>query len=323
MTRLTALALGGAMALCGLNAQAASQASASISGLTFTLLSLDPTSSVTPSFSFVTTTGSTTYSLSTNDTAVGESDSSAHTRVGTFSFTGDQLSKLTNVGAESAVSNTALTARGYASGPQTTFNAAASTGSPYNNGYYYYNTPLNLTLSANSVLLIDSTVSLSASATNPGACGYYYYCASSESATATASSSLSYTYTGDNSVSSSYNSNKSLSLQATATGASATQSYQYDPSVGYGYWVYTAVPASEQNKNLNETLRTVFSNSSSVTQSASFGLSVSVSGFASTAALPGDAVSQAIAAVPEPSTYALMLQGLLVGGWLVRRQRRA
>lgn len=321
MTRMTSLAAFCAVAMCGLNAHAASQSSASITDLTFTVMSLDPSSNEAPSFSFVTSKGSTTYSISTNDNAIGESDSASHTRAGTFSFTIDQLSKLTNAGAYSSVSSDTLSVKGYANGPQTSYNASASTGSN-NNGYYYYGLPLNLTLSANSVLLIDAKVSLTASASNASACSYYYYCNSSESSSASASSFLSYNYSGDPSVSSSYNSNKTLSLHANATGGTQSQNYEYDPSVGYYRWVYSTQPGTDQSKSLNDTLHSVFSNASSITQSATFGLSVSVTGQASTVALPGDAVSLAIAAIPEPSTYALTLQGLLLGGWLVRRQRR-
>lgn len=319
MNQKTSVAAFCALAICGLNAQAASQSTASVTGLTFTVLSLDPNSGVAPSFSFVTSKGSTTFSVSANDNAIGESDSASHTRAGTFSFTLDQLSQLTNAAAYASVSNDTLAVRGYASGAQTSYNASASTGST---NPYYYSTPLNISLSANSVLLIDAKVALTASATNPSACGYYYYCSGSESASASATSYLSYNYY-DGGVSSNYTSNKTLSLQAYATGGTQNQNWQYDPLTGYYHWVYTTTPGVEQDKSLNDTLRSVFSNSSSTTQFANFGLSVAVNGLASTAALPGDAVGLAIAAIPEPSTYALMLQGVLLGGWLVRRQRRA
>lgn len=321
MNQKASVAVFCALAICGLNAQAASQSTASVTGLTFTVLSLDPSSGVAPSFSFVSSKGSTTFSVSANDNAIGESDSASHTRAGTFSFTLDQLSQLTNAAAHASVSNDTLAVSGYASGAQTSYNASASTGS-VNPNYYYYNAPLNISLSANSVLLIDVKVALTASATNPSACGYYYYCSGSESASASATSYLSYNYS-DGGVSSNYNSNKTLSLQAYATGGTQNQNWQYDPLTGYYHWVYTTTPGVAQDKSLNDTLHSVFSNSSSTTQFANFGLSVSVNGVASTVALPGDAVSLAIAAIPEPSTYALMLQGVLLGGWLVRRQRRA
>ncbi|HEX5374403.1 MAG TPA: PEP-CTERM sorting domain-containing protein [Aquabacterium sp.] len=123
------------------------------------------------------------------------------------------------------------------------------------------------------------------------------------------SSSLSYNYSTGY-ISASYNGTESRSLQSLATGAYTSYTYSYDP---YGYYynpIYTQVPAAEQFKQESGTLRSVFSNSSDMTQSASFYLSASVTGQAMTAA------------VPEPSTYALMLLGLGGIGWVVSRQRR-
>lgn len=310
MSRILSATAAAALMLSASVAHSAAQSSASISGLTFTLIDLNPNDNVAPSFSFLTTTGATSLTISASDTAIGESDSATRLRPGTFSFSQQALADLTHAGASGAVDSQSLSVSGYADGLQTSYNASAYTGvNP--SSYYYYGTPLNLSLSANTVLLIDANVSLSASASNPQACSYYYYCYNSgESSTATATSSLSYNYSGS-SINSSYNGSQSLTLQATAQGEYTDGYYQYDPSLGYSTYVYTTHPKREDDKQLNDVLRSVFSNSSSVTQTAVFGLSVAVSGQASTTGL-----------IPEPSTYALWAEGLLVGGVLVARRRR-
>lgn len=292
-------------------AQAASLASASVSGLNFTLIDLDPNDGVTSSFSFTNTVGSTAFTLSASDTSLGETESASSSRAGTFSFTRDQWLSLTNTSVHGILNNEGLSVTGAANGASTSFVGSVSSGA--SNYYYYYSTPGNLSLTANSLLLVDVNYQLVAEASNPQACGggYYYYspCASSEVANANVSSYLSYVYSGSP-ISASYNATESRSLQSYATGAYTGYEYRYDP---YGYYytpVYVEVPVTEQFKQESGTLRSVFSNSSNATQSASFYLSASVTGQAMTAA------------VPEPSTYALMLLGLGGIGLVASRQRR-
>lgn len=292
-------------------AHAGSTASASVSGLTFTLIDLDPNDGVTSAFNFTNTSGSTAFSLSASDSSLGESESASSSRVGTFSFSRDQWLSLTNTYAQGTLNGDELSVRGAATGPGTSFSGSASTGIP--NPYYYYSTPGNLSLTANSLLLIDANYDLVAKASNPQLCGggYYYYssCSPSESASAAVTASLSYNYSGGN-VNASYNGTESRSLQSYATGAYTSYSYSYDP---YGYYynpVYVTVPATEQFQQQSGALRSVFSNSSDSTQSASYYLSASVTGYATTAA------------VPEPSAYTLLLSGLGGIGLLAWRQRR-
>lgn len=308
MKRTLSVVAVAALSLVGSLAQAASQSSATISGLTFSLIDLNPNDGIAPSFSFLTTTGTTALTLGANNTSLVESESMSTSRAGTFSFTREQLVSITNAYAKGALTTESLSVSGAASGPSTSYNGSASTGS--SQSYYYY-PQLNLSLSANTLLLIDADIKLKAEASNATpSCSYYYYCSSSEQASATATSSLIYNYSGGN-VSSQYNGTQTRTLQANATGGVTNSSYQYDNATGSYRYVTTTTPGRDDYKVLDESLRSVFSNSSNMTQSAAFALSVSVSGQAMTAA------------IPEPATYALMLQGLLAGGWLVRRSRRA
>ena len=324
MIRSTSVAIACALAFSATtSAFAASQSSASITGLTFTLIDLKPRDGIAPSFSFLNSVGSTVLSVNATDNFVGESDSASRTRVGTFSFTRSYLTDIANAEAHSAIASNTLTASGSAFGAQTTYSAGASTGAS-TNSYYYYGQPLNLSLSANTVLLIDADVSLSAAASNPQSCGYYCYGAS-ESASASASMSLTYSYSGTG-VSTSYSANQSLSLQAVARGATTNYNYVYNPSTGWYDYVYTTVPKTEEDKSLNDVLSGVFTNSSSTTQFASLGLSVSASGHATSPklALPlpfGGGLPSSPSAVPEPESYAMGLAGMGVLGLLLRRRR--
>jgi hypothetical protein len=309
MIRFTTVAAACVLAFTSSSVLAAAQSSATISGLNFTLIDLNPRDGIAPSFSFLSQSGSTILSISATDNALGEADSAFSKRAGTFTFSNQFLSDLTHADASASVSGNALTASGSASGAQTSYNASASTG-PSNNTYPYYNGALNLSLSANSLLLIEADVSLLASASNPSACGYYYYyCDPSESASANATLSLSYSYYQGNS-SASFNDNKSVALQAIARGPSFSRYGQYNPYSGYYEEVYTSIPGTEETKSLNDVLTTVFTNSSGATQVGALGLSVVASGFGTSPA-----------PVPEPSSYALLLTGLGVMGALANRRR--
>jgi len=319
MIRFTTVAAACAIALSATSAFAASQSSASISGLTFTLIDLTPRDGIAPSFSFLSSTGSTALTISASDTALGESESAARTRPGTFSFTRDYLVELTNASSSASITSDKLTVSGAASGPQTSYSASASAG-VINSSSYYYSLPLNLTLSANSLLLIDATFSLAASASNPSFSNSYYYSNVTESASASASLNLSYNYSAGG-VSASYNGQQTRSLQASARGAYTDYTYGYDE---YGYYspIYTTYPKTEEDKTLSDTLTGVFTNASAYDQSASLGLSVSVSGQATTAPIVVTNPLPPVAQVPEPETLALGFGGLGVIALLARRRRR-
>lgn len=295
---------------------AASQAVATLGGLNFRLIDLNPQDGISPSFSFLSSAGSTLMTVNASDNALGEAESASRKRAGTFSFSGQMLADLANADASAKVGPTALEARGAASGAQTSFNASASAGAVGGSNVYYPSfLPLNLSLSANSLLLIEADVTLKASATNPGLCTeYYYYCnhygLSGESANASASMQLSYSYSS-NGTSAIVNDNRTVSLQANAQPSYTTYTWEYDPYTGYYGPVYRTVGGADDVKSLATTLRTVFTNSTDLAQMGSLGFSVAVSGTASTVA------------VPEPESYALALAGLSMVALLSRRRRQS
>jgi hypothetical protein len=335
MTRFSTVALACAFAFSSTSALAASQASASIGNMSFTLVDLDPFDNIAPSMSFLTTSGSTALSVSATDTALGESEASSRTRPGTFSFSNQFLAQLTNSASSASVSDSALTVQGVANGPGTAFNASASTGGVSS---YYATGPLTISISANTALLINADLSLSAAASNSNCSSYYYYCNSSDYATATGSLALAYNYAG-NGASVSYNQTDSSSITATATGSYTTSSYEYDPTVGYYRYVYTTVPGADDAKSLTDVLSGKFVNMSNQVQSASLGISVSINGVATSAALVpepgtmgltalglaavGAAATRAgaVSAVPEPGSAILSLMGFAGLSALVRRRR--
>ncbi|MFY9479274.1 MAG: PEP-CTERM sorting domain-containing protein [Aquabacterium sp.] len=332
MIRFSTVALACVFAFANSSAMAASQASATIGNLSFTLVDLDPFDNLTPSLSFLTSNGSTALSVSAGDTVLGESEAASRTRAGTFSFSKEFLAELTNASATATVGSTQLSAQGVANGQGTSFNAGASTGGISS---YYSNGPLTISISANTALLIKADVSLSAAASNATCNPYYYYCGVSDQATATGSISLAYNYVGDG-ASVSYNQTISKSITATATTGYTTGNWVYDPYYGSYQYVYTTTPGTDEVKSLTDVLTGKFVNMSSSTQFASLGLSVSVNGNATTAAVPeagalgmaaaglvvaGALANRSVTAVPEADSSLMTLAGLGIIVGLMRRRR--
>lgn len=318
MFRFTAGAVACALFLSGSAAFAAAESSASISGLTFTLVDLDIDDGIAAGFSFDAFSSNTSLSFSVND-GLGGSENYSKNRAGFLSFTRSTGSVAGEpVAYEVSISGDALSAYGAAAGANTSYSVSATSGSSYN--YYGYN---NLSLTANTVLIIKAQADVFASATNPSSCGG----CSSEYATANATMNLSYSYTdGGSSVSGS--SSNVLSTSAVASGAYTYSSYSYDFNQ-WDYWNYpiyqdVTVPGVEQTLSDAKKFKSVFTNSSDSTQTAMFYMSTSVSGNASNpfaGAIPGGDVP--VTAVPEPESYAMVLAGLMVVGAMAYRRRAA
>lgn len=292
-----------AVALLASNpALAASHAWASLDSLEFTLVDLNPFDGVTPTLSFLTSSGSTALSVSVADTAIGESESAGRTRPGAFSFDREFLAQLTNAGAAASIDQSQLAAEGYAFGSGTSFNANASTGGGY-----------SLSLSANSALLITANLNLIAEASNGTCTSYYYYCngyyGASDTATASGSLSLAYTYSA-NGVYVSYNHSDSQSVTATSLGGYQYYDWVYNPNTGWSEQVWYTVPGSDDSKSFAGMLSATFTNMTLDTQTAALSLAVGVQGSGSTAPV--------VSSVPEADTLAMVSVGLLAAGAAAR-----
>lgn len=305
----TLIAAACALAFSATSAMAASSASASITSLNFTLIDLAPQDGIAPSFSFSDVNGRTFLAAKVEEGL--ENEGHSRVRVGTFASDGQFLTNLPDASAQAKADGYLLSAKGSASGFQTRYEATASTG----NNYTYSGGPLNLTVSANTILLIDAHVSLTASATNPNACTTDYYACSVENAYAAANLSLTYTHSPDYLNVPTYSSNVSTSLQAQARGEYTEGYYDRNPVTGMYEYVEETTPKLEQTKSLNEVLNVTFTNSTALSQSGLFGMSLNVYGRAMTA-------SAGPSSVPEPSTYASLLAGLGALGVVRRRHQR-
>lgn len=158
MNRFSKLALACAMAFSASHALAASQASASLSDITFTVIDLTPDDGIAPSFTIL--NGGTRLSVNAGDGQIGESRQDNVALPGTFSYRGTVLAELSRAQAFSLAGSDALTVRGSANGIWTSFQAWASTGivSP--------DYGIGLQVAANTLLLIDAKANLSAAAVN-------------------------------------------------------------------------------------------------------------------------------------------------------------
>jgi hypothetical protein len=303
------------------SAFAAAESSASISNLKFELTSLIPGTAA--SFELLNKMGNTALNLNVTDTGAGESDQFGKTRVGTFGFTKEFETELTNASGSASIDASALAVSGRAFGAGTSYSAGAATGS----GYYGSN---NLALSAYSILVIRADASAFASATNPTAC-QSYYCGSSDQGVASASMGLNYNYSAAGSQIS-YSFSDSVTANAVAVGAHTVQEFKgyeliTDPDYGYSYYrpIYETInyPLQEQTVTNARSFMAVFVNTTSQTQYASLNLGVSISGNANTPFAVASAGGP-VASVPEAGSVMLSMIGFgLVGGLVARRRRAA
>jgi len=301
-----------ALAFASSSAVAASSSSATLDSISFQLFDLNPLDG--PS-TYNITGGSTSLSLSTNDGAVGDSDSSSRTRQGYLSFTRSFTSNLDHAYGTASISPSALSLTGAAVGASSSYSASAATGTA------------SIALSAQSLLIITAKASVSALANNGTNCGTVYYyssCGATESASANASMSLSYSFNANNGYTS-ISQSDSVGVSASAHG-SYDQSYYY-----YSYYCYyygncstTHYDAVNESKSDAKVFTFVFQNTSNTTQYASLSFNTSISGTAQNgpAQVMNTAIAKAsIAAVPEPQGWALLMAGVGVVAAVARRRR--
>lgn len=303
--RKISLALACASLGLGGTVHAASSASATVGGLTFQVIDLNPFDGVDAAFSFVaSSTGATTLQVSAADN--GDSDSSNKSRSQGFYTKTLSTEDLTNATATAAVVPYEVSASGSATGYNTSFNAQASTSA----GSYYGSNGI-LSLSANSLLIVSAEATLNAKAAN--ADSGCYYCASDWSS-ASASFSLNYSYYSGP-VNNSYSFTDSVSTNAAAYPGHYT--HVYNPETGWYDSVY--VNGSDADNSVNRTFTAVFTNSSATTQFAGLSMSANVYGYGSSA-FP-QLLSAPTAAVPEASAMTMALAGLGMAGLIYRRRR--
>lgn len=309
MTRILNTAVAVACAIASTNAMSAAQSSASITDLKFQVIDLDLTDGYDFQFN---SQGRTLLSLTANNNDSGESDSYSRSRNG-WLVPGSFESNLGFVSGQATVSADGIALSGQSLG-YGSYSANASSGTEY-----YGWGGGDLTLSANTMVVVTAKASVFASATNPSACSYYY-CSPSEYASASAGMTLNYSYyTGSTSIS--YSFNELLNVNVTATGAHTRQDFVGYEIVqspwGYDYYQpiyqFVDVPLTEGTESQERLLTAVFVNTTNISQVATLGLRANISGTATTPLSP----------IPEPGTWALMLAGMAVVGARVTRTRRA
>jgi hypothetical protein len=284
------LAVAGAIAAAfATPAMAAVSASASISGLTITLFDLNPGDGIAPTISWSNSSYDENYGTSTSASAYGPYGAS-----NTYNYTpfGEVNSSAAAINGAAANANIAASANpGAPSGLYSASGSAAAT-TPYSskgfnaaaqNGSFASSSFL---LSAYTAVVFQANASTQATAS----VGYDFLSGQNEYANAQAFMSVNGPGASGNG---SQSSNDSIS--------SVIQNYYW----GDGF------PANTQSSAL---LAGSFVNTSAASLSGAFQLGVNVSGNT-------NVVTLAVAAVPEPETYAMFLAGLGIVGAMVRRRQ--
>lgn len=277
-------------------ANASVSATATFSDFSVTLFDLNPTDGVTPTITwsnpygnYATYTQASTYDK--NGYGVNNGSSYHYGQLDAANTTTANLSHASAT-ASTGASSVAGTPSGSLSASGSAFATQTSGGTSFSaTAYDPYSSYVTFTLSANTVAVFSAKATTQVATS----VGYDSLHNTSESANASAGLSVS----GANGVNGSQSASDSL-----YANASYTYTYQQDPQTGKWGYVYTP-----QSVTKSSTLSGSFVNLSSGAKTGSLSMWVSASGYS------------AIAAVPEPESYAMFLAGLGLVGAVVRRRR--
>jgi len=304
------------------SAQAAStvSASANITGLTLTLVDLDPLDGIAPSITFGSYGYYDNYGYVSANQFDGTSYGSDYAEFGsttTNPWTPGAVSANSGVASAAAsltgnggIDGSSLLTSGSASAVgvvnctvtypyQTCGQPYSSFGSQVTSPYYYYSG--TVTVAANTLVLIEAQGAVMASAEGGGTAQSFDY------------QNLPYTYYYGNGAYAQLN----LSISGPAASGSGGGSQSSSDSLSMNsstYWDGTQwLSYSYGSATTSGSLGISFVNASDADMLAALNASAYVYGYAY-----GDSV----AAVPEPGTYAMLMAGLLSIGAVVRRRRQ-
>jgi hypothetical protein len=267
-------------------ALAAVSASATISDFTITLYDLNPLDGIVPTISWSSVSGvDPNMATYTSANVSGPYGGSS-----TFNYTpigalNSSTAAIYNATATANITASSVSASGSATATSSSWQSKSFSANAQN--YYYYGS--NFILSANTAVVFQANASTQATAT----VGYDYATGQGETASA----------------------NAFMTVSGTGASGNGNQSStdNLSSSAGGYYWWYPTPPLTQSNSAV---LAGAFVNTSAGKLTGSFQLGANVNGNTSV-------VAAAVAAVPEPESYAMFLAGLgLIGAMARRRHAR-